>query len=125
MITVQENVRHGHAVQVPRTGILGIFQQAVRKGFLLWALGAPENAGDEAGQAIYQNDRSRFSAGEDIVADADLFVNAGIQRPLVNSLLMAAEQNQFLLFRQLSGKRRRQLLPAGTEIDPAGMRVLR
>lgn len=63
----------------------------------------PSTPGIEPRHAVCQHHRRQFAAGEDVVADADFLVNAGVQRALVNALVVAAEQHEFLFLRQFAG----------------------
>ena len=65
--------------------------------------GRPQHPRNEPRHAVCQHHRRQFAAGEDVVADADFLVNASVQRALVNALVVAAEQHELLLLRQLAG----------------------
>ena len=103
MVAAEQHLGHGEALKYARTRILRIFQQPVRERFLLRRFGRPQHPRNEPRHAVCQHHRRQFAAGEDVVADADFLVNAGVQRTLVNALVVAAEQHEFLFLRQLAG----------------------
>ena len=103
VVAGQQHIRHFHAVEFARARVLRIFQQPVGERFLLRRFGRPQHPRNEPRHAVCQHHRRQFAAGEDVVADADFLVNAGVQRTLVNALVVAAEQHELLLLSQFAG----------------------
>src|SRR3954447_1343529 len=77
-----------------RPGIVRIFQETLLEALLLSAGGRAHYPGKQAHASIEDDHRAKLSAGEDIIADGDLFDGPRLEDPLVESLETAAQQDQ-------------------------------
>jgi hypothetical protein len=71
--------------------------------FILKALRIGQNSRHHAAHRIGHRHGSDLAAGEHKVTQGDLLVHAFINEPLVNALIMAANQNQILHFAEPNG----------------------
>ena len=79
---------------------MGILQQAVPVALLLVAGGLRQNAGHHAAYRVRHRHGRDLPAGEDKVPQADLLVHALVDKPLVNALIVAADQGQVVVIPQ-------------------------
>ena len=103
VVAAQQNVGHGAALPDLGAGVLGVFQQAVPIALFLVALLLRQNAGLEAEDAVGHHEAGQLAAGEDIVADRDLFVRKRFNDALVDALIVAADQRQVIVLGQPAG----------------------
>ena len=97
MVAGEENVRHGTVVPHGGAGVLGILQKAVPVGFLLEALRVRQYAGHHAAHGVRHSHGGDLAAGEDKIAHGDLLVHAFVDEPLVDALVVAADQDQVVI----------------------------
>ena len=76
---------------------MGVFQQAVPVALFLVALLLRQNARLEAEDAVGHHEAGQLAAGEDIVADRDLFIRKRFNDALVDALIVAADQCVFFV----------------------------
>src|SRR3954470_11496236 len=76
-----------------RPGIMRIFQETLLEALLLSAGGRAHYPGKQAHASIEDDHRSKLAAGEDIVADRDLFERPRFEDPLVESLETPGQQD--------------------------------
>ena len=122
MIPGEKDLWHGPVMPHGGPGILGIFQQSVPVGFLLKALGVRQHTGHHAAHGVRYCHGGDLSAGEDEIAHGQFLVHARVDEPLVNALVVAADQNQMVILGlQFSGDGLGEGPAAGGHEDgPAG-----
>ena len=98
MVAGGEDLRDGPAVPDGGAGVLGIFQKAVKVALILKALRVSQNPGHHTAHRVRHRHGGDFAAGEHKVAQRDFLVHALVNKPLVNALVMAADQNQVVHF---------------------------
>ena len=86
----------GHLPALPdlRPGVLGIFEKPVPVAFADIALGVRQDARNQTADRITDGHGGDFAAGEDKVAQRELFIHAGLKKALVHPLIVAADQNK-------------------------------
>ena len=124
MVAAEQNLRHLHATQFTGTSVLRIFQQPVGEGFLLRTLTGAQHAGNEPGDAIGKHHGGQFTAGQDVVPDADFLINAGIQCSLIHTFVMAAQQHKVLLLGKLPSFGCGQRCPARPHVNTLPMEII-
>src|SRR3954451_12630692 len=76
-----------------RPGIVRIFQETLLEALLLSAGGRAHYPGKQAHASIEDHHRADLAAGEDIVADRDLFDGPGVEDSLIETLEPAGEHD--------------------------------
>jgi hypothetical protein len=76
-------------------------EQARREAVLLVRAGVAEDARLQPCERIEEDERRQLAAREDVVADADLDVDVGVDEPLVDALVARAEQDRAGAAREL------------------------
>ena len=94
VVAREENLGDFQATEVGGLGVLGIFE-VVAVGETLNEGGgfAAENAGEEASDAVDEDEGGEFAAGEDVVAEGNLMVDDG-QNTLVVALIVRAKNDE-------------------------------
>ena len=116
---VQQHLRHLHPPELRRAGVLGVLQQAHGEALVLAGLLAAQHAGDQPRHRVHRHQRAQLAAGEHVVADGQLLVDAQIQRPLVHALVVAAEEEQGIALRVLLDNFLVQRPAPGRHVDAA------
>ena len=83
-----------------RPGILGIFQKTTKVAFLFKALRVRQNPRHHPAHRVGDGHGGDFPAGEDKISQGDFLVHAFVDKPLVNALVVAADQNQVIQLAQ-------------------------
>ena len=96
MVAGGENLRDGSAVPDSRPRVLGVFQKAVKMAFILKAFRVGKNPGHHAAHRVRYRHGGNLPAGEDEVAKRNLLVHALVNKPLVDALIVTADQNQIV-----------------------------
>ena len=117
MIAGEQDLRHRPPVPYRRTAVLGVFQQAVEVALVLKALRVGKHPRNHAAHRIRHRHGGNLPAGEDEVTQRNFLVHALVNKPLVNALVMAADQNQIVQLAQANGVRLTEGMPAGGQID--------
>ena len=68
--------------------------------FILIADGFRQDAGHQTANGVGDCHGSQFSAGKHKIADGNLLIHALVNKPLVNALIVTADQNQVVQLRQ-------------------------
>ena len=102
MVPGEQHLRHFSAAPVFRTGVLRMLEQAVPVAFRRERFLVRQNARHHAAYCVRNCHRGDLSAGQHKVTDGNLLVHALVDKPLVNALIMAADQNKVLLCEQLT-----------------------
>jgi hypothetical protein len=79
-----------------------------------------EDAGEEAGDGVDEDGGGEFAAGEDVVADAELFVAEVLGDALVDALVAAADEDDAVAGGEAAGVGLGELAALGREQDDAG-----
>ena len=103
MVAAQQHRGHRAALPDFRSGVLRIFQQTVPVAFLFVALLFGQHTGLEPQHTVRHHKACQLAAGQDIIADGDLLIGKGVDDPLVDALVVAADQSQIVVFRQPPG----------------------
>ena len=77
-----------------------MLEQAAHERFLFRRELVPEGAGDMARDRIDQDHGRKFAAGEDVVADGELKIDAVFNEPLVDTFVAAANEDQARVLRE-------------------------
>ena len=72
-------------------GILRVLQQPMKVTLLFKANGIRQNTGTHPCNGIRQNQRRKFSAGQNIVADGDLLIYHGVQNSLIDTQVLLVQ----------------------------------
>ena len=100
------------------TGILGVLQRTCPVALVSEAFLIAQHTGDKAADGIGHAHGRQFAAGEDEVTDGDLLIHALVDKPLVNALIVAADQNDVLVVvPQAAGMRLIERDAAGRHIN--------
>ena len=102
MVPGEQHLRHFSAAPVFRTGVLRMLEQAVPVAFRRERFLVRQNARHHAAYCVRDRHRRNLAAGQHKVTDGNLLVHALVDKPLVNALIMAADQNKVLLCEQLT-----------------------
>ncbi len=102
VIPGQEDVRYLDPAEDRRPGVARVVQQAVGKGFLRGRvrIDYPRN---EPGRRVENRQRRQLAAGQDEIADRELFNRIELGEAFVNALVMAADQDQAVELCELLG----------------------
>ena len=93
VVAREEDVGDFQAAEVGGLGVLGVFEViAVREGLDFGGGFAAEDAGDEAGDGIDNDEGGELAAGEDEAAEGDFVVDEG-EDALVVAFVMRAEND--------------------------------
>ena len=117
MIAGKQNLGHFPAMPNSRAAVLGILQQAVIMALVLEAFRVSQHTGNHAAHRIGYRHGSDFTAGENEIAQADLFIHALVNEALVDTLVVAADQDQIVHLAQPNGIGLGEGLAAGGHID--------
>ncbi len=98
MVAREQHVRDLSAAKLRGPRIVRMVEQPVAEGIPVRRLFVSQNAGQEPCRRIDHHERREFAAGEHIVADRELFVNEGFDHPLIDGLIVSAEQDDPPLF---------------------------
>ena len=90
------------AAPVFRAGVLRVLQQAVPVAFRRESLLVGQHARHHAADRIRDRHGRDLAAGQHEITDGDLLIHALVDKPLVDSLIMTADQNKMLLREQLT-----------------------
>ena len=101
---------------------MGVIEKAVLEGLTDRRLIITEDARDESHDRIGKHKRPKHSIGQDVVADRDLIVDQVVSHSLIDSLVMAAEQNQMPSLGVLPHNRLRKPPPLWGEEDHSALR---
>jgi hypothetical protein len=71
VVPAEQHIRHGPAVKDLGPRVLRILQQILRKGVLMRRLRIAQRARLQPGKGIHDDQRGKFTAGQDIVSDRD------------------------------------------------------
>ena len=113
-----QDLRNFSAVPHSGAGILGILQQTVPVALIFKALGVGQHPRHQAAHRVRHRHGGDLSAGEHEIPQGNLLVHALVDEPLVDSLIVAAHQDQMALFPgQPSGVRLGKGFAAGGEED--------
>ena len=94
LISGKKDLRHLHAPEFRRTGILRIFQQARRKRFILRGLFAPaQHTRPQPCHSIDYYRCGQHPVGQHIVSDGDFLVHQCFTDTVINPLLVPADKN--------------------------------
>ena len=94
VVARQEDFGNLEAAEVGGLGVLGIFKiVAVREAFNGGRGGTAEDAGQETGDGVNDDEGGQFPAGEDVVAEGDGVVNQG-EDALVVAFVVGAEDDE-------------------------------
>ena len=125
MIAGEEDLRHGSAVPDGGAAVLRVFQHPREVALVLEALRVCQDPGDHAAHGIGDGHGGDLAAGEDEIPDGYFLVYALIDKPLVNALVVAADQDQVVQLAQADGIRLGEGMAAGGHIDgvdrPSGL----
>src|SRR5205823_9970414 len=83
-----------------RPGIVRIFQETLLEALLLSAGGRAHYPGKQAHASIEDHHAAKLAAGEDIVADRDLFERPRVEDSLIETLETATEQDHAVACRE-------------------------
>ena len=100
MIPGEKNVRDPVSIKVSRLRVLGILKKPVLKGLPLGGC-LLENARQEADHGVCNGTGGDFAACEDVVPDRDPGV-CRVVDPLIDPLIVAAEEDEMRLLRERS-----------------------
>ena len=103
VVAAEQDGRHRPALPHLGAGVLGVLQKAVPVAFFLIALLLGQHAGLQAQDAVRHHQAGQLAAGEDIIPDGDLLVGKGLDHPLVDPLVVAADQQQAVVLGQAAG----------------------
>ena len=93
MVTGQQNLRHFLSVPLKWASILRIFQQRAVMALRLESLLVCEDTGKHSGNGIRKHKRGKLTSGHDKIAYRDLLIHDFLNNPLVNPLIVSAEQS--------------------------------
>lgn len=98
MVAREEDVGDFEAAEVGRLGVLGVFEVvAVGEAFDQGGGFATEDAGEEAGDTVDDDEGGEFAAGEDVIAERDFVVDDG-QNALVVAFVVRAKDDEMALW---------------------------
>jgi hypothetical protein len=98
-----QNIRHLRPIVIVGFGVLGVFKERLVEGFVDQAFRG-DRALKKPGHRIRHCHRRHFAAGQDVVADREEFVAIGVD-PLIDSFVMAADQNEMIQLGEAFGFR--------------------
>lgn len=94
-----------HALICGRAGVLWVLEQACGECIVLSGLDGADCAGNKSCYGVYDDHGSKFTAAEDIIADADFTGCKMSTHALVHALIAAANHNQVAVGCQLLHER--------------------
>ncbi len=116
MIAAQQDLGYLPAAEVWRARVVWILQQARRVRLLCGGVWR-QHARHEAAHGIHHHHRRQLAARQHIVADGELVGRQMRAHPLVNAFIVAAEQRDARLRRQLARDGLRENAPGRVEQD--------
>ncbi len=118
MVPGEQHLRRPHALPDLRPGILRVLQKPVPVALPHVALGVGQHARHHAAHAVGYGHGGYLPAGQDKVAKAQLLIAAQLDEPLVHALIMAADEDEMVVFpRQPPGLRLVKRRPLRGHID--------
>lgn len=91
VIAGKEDVRHFHLAKLGGPGVVGVIEQAAgSEGFLDGGFIIAEDSGNETNDGIDHHGGSDGSIGQDVVAERKLFIDTGVDDPLIDPFVVAA-----------------------------------
>src|SRR5689334_8253698 len=93
VVAGEQHLRHLQALPLRRPRVMRVLQEARLETLLLQRLLGAHDTGQEANAGIDHRQSRRFAARKDDVAEADLEQPAGLDHPLIEPLVAAADQN--------------------------------
>ena len=93
----EQDIRNRQIVPDRRLGVLRVFQQTVPVALVGEADLVCQYTGDHAADGVRHRHRRKLAAGQHKIAERDLLVDAGIDKPLVDALVVAAGQNKMII----------------------------
>src|SRR3954453_16384738 len=93
MVAGKQDRRYRPSLPFCRAGVLGIFEQAVRKTLRHPRLGIAHDPGQKADDGVEDDHCRELAAGKDIIADGDLLEALGRDDPLVDALETAGNED--------------------------------
>ena len=78
-------------------GVLGVFQQTIPVALIGEALRVGQDPGDQATHGVRHRHGRDFSPGENKVSQGDLLIHALVDEPLIDALIVAADQDEFIV----------------------------
>ena len=90
---------------------------AFAEAFVAAGVGVAEDAGEEADGGVEEDGRGEFAAGEDVVADGELFVAEELRDALVDAFVAAAEEDDAVERGEAAGGGLGEALALGGEQD--------
>ena len=94
-----------------------VLQQIVLQGFKLGGFFVAQYAWDKAGNRVDQYHGTQFSAGEHVISDGNVVCDHFLQHSFVNSLVVAAQQDQIFFHGKFFHHRLIQHPALGRQID--------
>ena len=91
MVAGEEDLRDAGAAEVFGTGVLGVFEEAGGEGVVGRGGLVAEDAGEEAGDGVEDDEGGELAAAEYVVADRELLVDVGFDA-FVEALVAGADQ---------------------------------
>ena len=127
MIAAHKHRRHALAVELGRTGILRVLEQASilggRERLVHVAHLVAQGAGNQAYDGIGNDHSGKLAAREHVVADRQTLIGIRI-RALVDALVATAHKQQALTFEQALGHTLRKRLATGGKEHHSGLGTL-
>ncbi len=96
VVAADQDFRHGIPAVFPGPGVLRVFQKEITERLFVNGSAPSQNAGDQPGYRVYHHHGGQFAARQHIVANRDFGGDQMLAHPFVNTLVMAADQNQEL-----------------------------
>ena len=94
VVAAEEHVRHAPSAKLGRARIVGVLQHTGAERFFLERLGAAQHAGEQSRDRVEHHQRRKLPATEHVIADGDFLIHGVLTYPLVNPLVMAADQDE-------------------------------
>ena len=97
MVAREQHLRHSQAVPFLRPRILRVFEQSVPVALVREADLITEHARHEARHRVHDAHRRQLAAGQHEVANRNFLIHALVEEPLVDALIVPADQNQRII----------------------------
>ena len=98
-----------------------IFQQIVLHGLKLRGFLIVQHTGYKTGNSVNHNSGRQFSPGQHIIPDGHIICHHFLQYPLINPLVMTAEENQLFLHSQFLYHGLAEYLSLRRQVNTSGL----
>ena len=94
VVAGEEDFGDAHPAEFDGSGVVWKFKEARGEGIIGGGASVAEHSGQQTGDSVDDDDGSDDSIGEDVVADGDFLVDEGVDDALVDTLVVAAQQDE-------------------------------